>query len=137
MLRPPGEKLDALPERVAEEYDCARQARPFFRLERNEVVPERVAAGDAVNHRIVYALCAARPTDVVRGALETRIVHEGGTVVAERDPGYELKAGRWIVDATVEIPDAAQDGIYAIEVVFESSSVQFRDERTFAVARSR
>lgn len=137
MLRPPGEKLEALPERVAEEYGCDRVARPFLRLERSEIVPARVAAGGAVNHRMVYALCAARPTDVVRGALETRILHEGRTVVRDRDERYELKPGRWIVDATVEIPDAAQDGIYAIEVVFESRSVRFRDEKTFAVAKSR
>ena len=137
MLRPPGENLAALPERVAEEYGCDRVARPFLRFERSEIVPERVAAGDSVNHRMVYALCTARPTDVVRGALETRILHEGRVVVRDRDARYELKPGRWVVDATVEIPDAAKDGIYAIEVVFESSSVQFRDEKTFAVARSR
>jgi hypothetical protein len=139
MLRPPGEKLEALPERVAEEYGCANVQRPFFKLERNEVVPERVAPGDAVNHRLVYALCAQRPTDVVRGALETRIVHEGGTVVADRTPDYALKPGRWVVDATVEIPEAARDGLYAIEVVFESKAVRFREERSFAVvgAKSR
>ncbi|RIK91076.1 MAG: hypothetical protein DCC71_25265 [Proteobacteria bacterium] len=133
MLRSPGEKLAALPERVAEQYDCERSPRPFFKLERNEVVPERVAAGAAINHRFVYALCAARPTDVVRGALETRIVHEGGTVVRDRDPAYALKPGRWIVDATVEIPEAARAGVYAIEVSFQSRAVRFREERTFAV----
>lgn len=135
MLRPPGEKLEALPERVAEEYGCDRRKRPFLRLERSEIVPARVAAGDAVNHRLVYALCATRPTDLVRGTLETRIVHEGRTIVRERDAHHQLKPGRWIVDATVEIPDAARDGIYAIEVVFENRLVRFRDTRTFAVAK--
>ena len=67
-LRSPGEKLAALPEHVADEYDCARVRRPFVRLERVEVVPDRVRAGGAVNHRLVYALCPARTTDVVRGA---------------------------------------------------------------------
>jgi hypothetical protein len=134
-LRTPGEKLEALPERVAEEYGCDRAAPPFFKLERNEVVPERVAAGEAVNHRIVYALCSARPTDVVRGALETRIVHDGATLVRDRDPAYQLKPGRWVVDATVEIPPAAQAGLYAIEVVFESKTVRFQDERSFAVVQ--
>jgi hypothetical protein len=136
MLRSPGEKLEALPERVAEEYDCEHVARPFVRVERSEIVPEHVVAGDSVNHRMVYALCTAHPTDVVRGALETRILHDGRVVVRDRDAGYELKPGRWVVDATVEIPGAAQDGVYAIEVVFDSRSVHFRDERSFAVARS-
>jgi hypothetical protein len=134
-LRPPGEKLEALPERVAEEYRCNRTATPFFKLERNEVVPERVAAGSSVNHRIVYALCSAHPTDVVKGALETRIVHDGATLAHDRDPAYELRPGRWIVDSTVEIPAAAQAGLYAIEVEFESRSVRFHDERSFAVVR--
>jgi hypothetical protein len=135
MLRPPGERLASLPERVAEEYDCNRVRRPFLRLERSEITPERVSAGDAINHRLVYALCAARPTDVVRGMLETRILHEGRVVVRDRENSYALKPGRWIVDATVEIPNAAKDGIYAIEVVFASRSVGFRDEKTFAVAK--
>jgi hypothetical protein len=133
MLREPGEKLEALPERVAEEYGCDGVARPFFKLEKNEVVPERVAAGDAVNHRFVYALCAERATDVVRGAFETRIVHDGGTVVRDRTPAYALKPGRWIVDATVEIPAAAPGGLYAIEIEFESKALRFRDARSFAV----
>jgi hypothetical protein len=132
-LRPPGEKLEALPERVAEEYGCATAKRPFFKLERNEIVPERVAPGESVNHRMVYALCSARVTDVVRGALETRIVKDGVPVVRDRTPDYALRPGRWIVDATVEIPAAARDGLYAIEVVFESKAVRFRDERSFAV----
>lgn len=136
-MRPPGETLEALPERVAEEYDCDRIPRPFVRLESSEIVPDRVSAGGAVNHRMVYALCPARPTDVVRGALETRILHAGRVVVRDRDAQYELRPGRWIVDATVEIPDAASDGVYAIEVVFESKAVRFRDEKTFAVAKSR
>jgi hypothetical protein len=136
MMRSPGEKREAAPERVAEEYGCDRIARPFLRFEGSEIVPERVSAGDSVNHRMVYALCTARPSDVVRGALETRILHDGRVVVRDRDASYELKPGRWVVDATVEIPDAAKDGIYAIEVVFESRSVHFHDEKTFAVARS-
>lgn len=136
LLRSPGEKLAALPERVAEEYGCDRVARPFFRLERNEIVPDRVVAGSKVNHRLVYALCATGPTNVVRGALVTRVLHAGRTV-SDRQPRYELKPGRWIVDSTLEIPGAAKVGVYAIEVVFESASVHFRDERTFAVAASR
>jgi hypothetical protein len=136
-LRPPGEKLAALPERVADEYGCARVTRPFVRLERVEVVPDRVRAGGAVNHRLVYALCPARTTDVVRGALVTRVLYAGQTLMSDRQPRYELKPGRWIVDATIEIPATARTGVYAIEVQFEGSSVRFRGERAFAVAAAR
>jgi hypothetical protein len=137
LLRSPGEKLTALPERVAEEYGCDRKARPFFQLERNEIVPDRVVAGSKVNHRLVYALCATGPTNVVRGALVTRVLYAGRTVLSDRQPRYELKPGRWVVDSTLEIPGAAKVGVYAIEVAFESASVRFRNERTFAVAASR
>jgi hypothetical protein len=136
-LRPPGEKLETLPEQVASEYQCAAAKRKtFFKLEQTEVKPERVAAGAAVSHRIVYALCAPRPTDVVRGTLETRIVQGNRILARDRDPAWELKPGRWIVDATVEIPSAAQSGLYAIQVVFQSRAVKFRDERSFAVEAS-
>ena len=133
-LRSPGEKLAALPEDVADEYGCARVAKPFVRLERVEVVPDRVRAGGAVNHRLVYALCPARSTDVVRGALETRVLYAGHTLLRDRQPRYELKPGRWIVDATIEIPESAKTGVYAIEVRFRGGPVRFRGERAFAVA---
>ena len=137
LLRPPGEELTALPERVAEEYRCERVPRPFFRLERNEVVPDRVVAGSKVNHRLVYALCPTGSTNVVRGVLVTRVLHAGRAILRDRQPAYELKPGRWVVDSTLEIPGAARQGVYAIEVAFESASVRFRNERTFAVAASR
>ena len=137
LLRSPGEELTALPEQVAEEYHCDRVARPFFRLERNEIVPDRVVAGSKVNHRLVYALCATGSTNIVRGALVTRVLHAGRTILRDRQPRYELKPGRWVVDSTLEIPGAAKVGVYSIEVAFESASVRFRDERTFAVAASR
>jgi len=65
---------EALLERVAKEYDCGRIERPFFRLERNAVVPERVAAGGAMKHRFVCALCATTADGVV-GALGLAASH--------------------------------------------------------------
>ena len=133
-LRPPGEKLATLPEDVADEYGCARVRKPFVRLERVEIKPDRVRAGGAVNHRLVYALCPAGSTEVVRGALETRVLHAGRTLLRDRQPRYELKPGRWIVDATIEIPESAKTGVYAIEVRFRGGPVRFHGERAFAVA---
>jgi len=67
----------------------------------------------------------------------TRVLHAGQTLMRERQPRYELKPGRWIVDATIEIPETARTGVYAIEVQFEGGSVRFRGERAFAVAAAR
>lgn len=45
-FRGPGESLAAFPEAVWEEYDCENQKRPFFIVEKNELMPEKVTAGD-------------------------------------------------------------------------------------------
>ena len=67
----------------------------------------------------------------------TRVLYAGETLMSDRQPRYELKPGRWIVDATIEIPVTARTGVYAIEVQFEGRSVRFRGERAFAVAAAR
>jgi hypothetical protein len=133
LLREPGERLAAFPEAVAEEYDCGGRALPFFRLERSELNPPRVRAGGEFNHRRVYALCPRGATEVVRGTLVTRIRFEGRPIVTERLADFELKPGRWIVDAFVKLPARAEPGVYALEVRFESGSVQVRSDLTFAV----
>ena len=46
-FRDPGERLETFPELVWEEYDCAKQKRPFFTMEENELVPPRLKAGKA------------------------------------------------------------------------------------------
>ena len=98
----------ALPEAIAVEYDCETRPLPHFQLERNEVNPVRVRAGDEFNHRLVYALCPTRPTDVVAGELTTRIRFKGRSLVVDRIPGFEIKPGRWIVDAFVRLPESAE-----------------------------
>ncbi len=132
-LRSPGEKLASVPDEVWSEYDCAAQALPVFKLEDAQLVPDRVSAGENVNHRLVYALCPTEPTTVIEGALSTRILHKGRPVVRQTDAHYEIKPGRWVVDTFIQIPREAETGIYSVEVQFESEKVSFREERSFAV----
>jgi hypothetical protein len=132
-LREPGEKLVDLPDDVSHEYRCEERHLPFFALERHELNPLRVQAGAEFNHRIVYALCPARPTEVVRGTLVTRIRFKGRVIVREELDRFELKPGRWIVDAFVRLPDSAEVGIYALEVLFESRAVRLEERITFGV----
>ena len=107
-LRSPGEKLESFPELVWDEYDCEAQKRPFFLIEANEIVPPRVSAGGAFNHRLVYVMCPARPTAVVSGRLVTRIRFRGDPIVRESTEAYEIKPGRWVVvDATRPKDDVA------------------------------
>jgi len=123
----------AFPEEVWEEYDCDSQKRPFFIIEENELVPPRVKAGDEFNHRMIYVMCPKRPTEVVEGRLSTRIRFKGEPVVDSTDDAYEIKPGRWVVDAFVEIPEAAEPGVYAYEVEFSGRGLSFDKSLTFLV----
>ena len=132
-LRDPGERLKSFPEEVWEEYDCDAQKRPFFIIEENELVPRRVKVGGQFNHRMIYVMCPPRPTGVVSGRLRTRIRFRGNPIVRETTEDYEIKPGRWIVDAEVTLPENAEPGIYAYEMAFDSAALRFQKSLTFVV----
>ncbi len=132
-FREPGQKLADFPEAVAHEYGCAKHKLPWFKLEELEVWPKRVQAGGQLGHRMVYVLCTGRPTDVVTGRLETRILHRGKSIVDVPEPGYDLRPGRWVVDVFVAVPPQASDGIYALELAFKSEAVRFTRSETFVI----
>jgi hypothetical protein len=132
-LRDPGERLETFPEVVWEEYDCDTQRRPFFIMERNELIPPRVEPGGEFNHRMVYVMCPARATEVVPGRLMTRIRFKGSPIVRETDERYEIKPGRWVVDSFVRLPEQAEPGIYAYEIEFDGIQVDFDKHLTFLV----
>jgi hypothetical protein len=136
-FRSPGEKLASVPDEVWSEYKCDEQKLPLFRLEQTQLVPQRVTAGEDVNHRIVYALCPIEPTLVIEGTLETRILFKGKPVMRDADGHYEIKPGRWVVDTFIQIPPQAETGIYSVQVQFVSETVTFREERSFAVERKK
>jgi hypothetical protein len=132
-FRKPGTRLEEFPEKVSAEYDCANQKLPWFKLEKLEVWPKRLEAGQELGQRLVYSLCAADPTSVVTGKLERRIIYRGEPVLRDTDANYELRAGRWVVDVVVTVPQAAPEGLYALELEFKGGGVKFRDSQTFAV----
>lgn len=133
LFRDPGESLEAFPEVVWEEYDCANQKRPFFIVEKNELMPEKVTPGGDFGHRFVYVMCPNLPTEVVLGELSTRIRFKGSPIVQETDTLYEIKPGRWVVDAIVHLPEQAESGIYAYEFEFDSDPLTFKKSLTFVV----
>jgi hypothetical protein len=131
-FRKPGEQLWAFPEKVWTEYACDRQTLPYFEIERFELHPKRMEPGEQFAHRLVYVLCAPTPTAVVTGKLQTRIMYKGKAIVS-RDETYDLKPGRWGVDALVELPASAEMGVYAFELDFRADDVKFERSLTFAV----
>lgn len=132
-FRKPGVRLAEFPEQVSAEYNCANQKLPWFKLEKLEVWPKRLPAGDELGHRLVYSLCTANPTAVVTGKLETRIVYRGEAVVTDTDPKYDLRPGRWVIDVMVTVPPTAPEGLYALELDFKGGGVKFSGSETFAV----
>jgi hypothetical protein len=132
-FRKPGVRLDEFPEQVSAEYNCASQKLPWFKLEKLEVWPKRIEAGQDLGHRLVYSLCTANPTEVVTGKLETRIVYRGEAVVRDTDAKYDLRPGRWVIDVMVTVPASAPEGLYALELEFKGGGVKFTGNETFAV----
>ncbi len=123
----------SFPEAVWEEYGCSEQELPFFQIETNELIPLRVRPGGEFNHRITYALCPARPTEVIEGVLETRILYRGKAIFNHVSEQHEFLPGRWRVDTFVEIPGDATPGIYAYELLFTSDVLRFDRHLTFLV----
>lgn len=132
-FREPGESLQTFPELVWEEYDCDTQKRPFFIIEKNELTPRTVNAGDDFGHRMEYVMCPESSTAVVQGELATRIRFRGAPIVRQLDANYEIKPGRWRVDAIVHLPASAEPGVYAYELSFESGELSFDKSLTFVV----
>jgi hypothetical protein len=132
-FRDPGASLETFPEVVSQEYDCENQKRPFFIIEKNDLLPEKVTAGSDFGHRLVYVMCPEHSTEVVEGRLSRRIRFKGVPIVEKTDPIYEIKPGRWVVDAIVHLPEEAESGIYAYELEFDSEPLEFEKSLTFLV----
>ncbi len=122
-----------MPEEIWDQYTCGERELPFLQIERVELLPRRLAAGSHFNHRIVYSLCPPELTAVVAGTLDTSIFHRGHAIVRDQEKHFELKPGRWVIDSFVSIPEQAEPGVYAVELAFESDSVEFQERRSFAV----
>jgi hypothetical protein len=134
-VREPGQELVDLPTKIERQYDCDEKKLPFFKLEKNELNPIRVHPGGEFNHRMVYAMCPENPTDVIEGILVTRIHFKGKPIVSETLDPFEIKPGRWIIDAFIALPENAEVGVYALELRFTSkaSEVEIDESITFGV----
>ena len=132
-FRQPGERLGSFPDVVWLEHDCQAKKLPYFIIEENELMPPRVRAGGEFSHRLIYAMCPSRPTEVVEGSLSTRIRFKGSPIFGETTTGYEIKPGRWVLDSRVELPEDVEQGVYAYEVSFRGGKITFNKISTFIV----
>jgi len=132
-FRKPGERLRAFPEEVWEEYSCDSKELPYFKIEQVELYPRRLEPGEEFGHRLVYVLCPLHTTGVVTGKFDTRILHRGQPLVIDTQERYDLKPGRWVVDAFIRLPETAEVGLYALELRFDSKIIRFQRSLDFAV----
>jgi hypothetical protein len=131
-MREPGERNQGFPDDVADEYHCEKRPLPFFKLEENELLPERLSPGAEFNHRLQYVMCPKADTQVVSGTLHTRILYKGKPILTE-SIARDLQPGRWVVDAFITLPANAKPGVYALQSEFKSAAGSFDSSSTFLV----
>lgn len=124
-MRKPGERLVAQPAAVWKELGCDQRPLPYFAIEKNEILPASIAPGRTFNHRMEYVLCVAGAGETITGTLTRRIRLKGNVLFRDVSNEFELKPGRWRIDATIDTPPGARAGVYAFEAAFSSASVNF------------
>ncbi len=132
-LRKPGENLLAHPDKVWKEYHCEKQRRPFFKLTKYEILPLEVKPGEEINQHFEYIFCPAKPAQVLQGKLWRRIYFKGKLIFDDLTPNFEIKPGKWAVDAFIRVSPQASPGIYYLEIVFKSSQIKFKEGLNFVV----
>jgi len=135
-LRKPGETVLKHPDEVWKAYDCAKKRLPFVRMVKYEILPPEVYPGEEINQHFEYVLCPARPAEVLAGTLYRRIYYKGKVVFEDVTRNFELKPGKWAVDAFIRVPPDASPGVYYLEVVFRGP-VTLKEGQNFLVLRAR
>jgi hypothetical protein len=134
-IRQPGEQIATTPEELWKEMDCADRQRPFVRAESMELVPEMIKPGGRVNYRLVYVMCPAEPSEVIKTRIARRMLFKGEQVAANVNENFELKPGRWVVDSFFTLPLDSPLGVYALEVEFEApNGMGHKKVRSFVVS---
>lgn len=133
MTRRAGERTLVDASRIADDPACRGRRTAYTQIEQHEVLPKSFKAGREMNQRIVYVFCAAPQGRAVTGTLTRRILLDGRPLIADRDPQFQLKPGRYQIDAFVGVPPAAQPGSYMLEISFVSEALRFIDQQPFTV----
>lgn len=133
-LRKPGVRHAAFAHEVEQDYACENRTLPFFTIETNELLPDRVKPGAELNHRFVYVLCPSVPTEVIEGTLVTRILHRAQAVTTD-EISLDLEEGRWVIDTFITLPEEAPAGAYALDLRFSSKKGDLNDTVPFVIER--
>jgi hypothetical protein len=134
--REAGEQLITDPARVWRKLRCDNRKLPYLQVDDNEVIPLRLTAGEKINHHLVYSLCPATPSEVVTARLSRSILYKGDIIFEDVTQNYELKPGRWSVDAFVKVASQAQAGVYSLQVSLSGEDLNIIVDTGFVVLES-
>jgi hypothetical protein len=134
--RQPGQQTLTTPERLWKDNSCEKANRPSVSVESLEVLPEKVKPGARVNYRLIYAMCPANKfSETVSARVHRNLLYKGQEVARNVKDDLELRAGRWAVDSFFTLPTETPLGVYALEVVVETTSGRSRKfTRSFVVS---
>jgi hypothetical protein len=131
--REAGEELITDPARVWRKLRCDNRPLPYLQIDDNEVIPLRLTAGEKINHHLVYSLCPAKPSEVVSARLSRSILYKGDIIFNDVIDNYELKPGRWSVDAFVKVAEQAQPGVYSLQLTLSNGNLDIAVDTGFVV----
>jgi hypothetical protein len=135
VIRQPGEQIATAPDQVWQEMDCSNRERPFVRAESMEVLPEMIRPGGRVNYRLIYVMCPAKPSEIIKTHVARRMLFKGEQVARNVNDAFEIKPGRWVVDSFFTLPADSPLGVYALEVIFEApNGMAHKKVRSFVVS---
>lgn len=131
--REAGDKLLATPDKVWQKLRCDQRDLPYIQIENSEVIPVRLKAGQRINHHMIYSMCPRGPTEVVPTRLVRHIYYKGTVIFQDANADFELKPGRWSVDAFVTVSDKAEPGIYSLEIELNTDKEKMTENTNFVV----
>lgn len=111
-----GNKLLKMSAETVRDEGCRTLPLPFLRLVGSEIYPSRAAPGQTLHHRMIYALCPARPGTTVTATLTKRLFSSGRLILDEPNTRYQFRPGTWADDDEIVVPLSATKGKYAMEV---------------------
>ena len=121
------------PNKVWEKYHCTQKKLPMLIVEANEILPPELYPGKDLNHHLIYSMCPAEPSQLIRGTLVRQVYFKTRVVFKDVTNNFEFKPGEWSVDAFIGIPSKAPPGVYALEVSFSGGGHSFSKTEQFVV----
>lgn len=128
-----GNKLLKMTAETVRDEGCRTLQLPFLRLVGSEVYPARAAPGRTLNHRMIYALCPARPGTTLTATLTKRLFSSDRLILDEPNTRYQFRPGTWADDDEIVVPLSAPKGKYTMEIEIALGTVTQSTRAEFSI----